>query len=67
MSATGRIAFMSFAEHMHSVAIKTCNFRGLGVEDLNVHSPPLRVSLQIEAARRRTRQFVPVVIKNAEL
>eukprot|EP00965_Chrysotila_dentata_P048653 1613790-Pleurochrysis_carterae.AAC.1 len=67
MSASGHIAFMSIGYHLTSLIHETCNLRGVKVEDLNETSPKFRAVLQIDAARRRTRQFVPVVLKNPDL
>eukprot|EP00965_Chrysotila_dentata_P024909 826364-Pleurochrysis_carterae.AAC.1 len=47
--------------------METCNLRGMRAEDFTLKDPPIRVCLQIDAGRRRTRQFVTVVLKNPDL
>eukprot|EP00965_Chrysotila_dentata_P078189 2577643-Pleurochrysis_carterae.AAC.1 len=66
MSATGHVAFMGLHEHLTSLILETSNLRGVKAEELDITSPPIRAVIQIDAARRRTRQFVPLVLKNPD-
>eukprot|EP00965_Chrysotila_dentata_P120039 3970602-Pleurochrysis_carterae.AAC.1 len=54
-------------DQLSSLIHETCNLRGIKVEELTANSPLFRALLQIDAARRRTRQFMPLVLKNPDL
>eukprot|EP00965_Chrysotila_dentata_P155870 5150448-Pleurochrysis_carterae.AAC.1 len=65
MSNDGHIAFQSLGTQLQSMAEETCKLLGVDLSHFSAERP-LQALIQLDAARRRTRQFLPVVLKNPE-
>ena len=64
ISANGRIAFQSMRVQLLESAKETCRMLDMTMPELQASGVPLKSALQTDAARRRTRQFLPCVLKN---
>ena len=67
INANGRIAFQSLRLQLLEMASETARILNTSITQLCSDGIELRGAVQTDAARRRTRQFLPAVLKNARL
>eukprot|EP00965_Chrysotila_dentata_P119589 3953507-Pleurochrysis_carterae.AAC.1 len=67
MCADGRIAVQSFETVLHDIARETARVRNVPLSVFGSATKPIRVVIQADAARIRTRQFVACVAKKPQL
>lgn len=67
LNANGRIAFQSLRLQLWEMASETARMLGISISELSAQGVELQCAVQTDSARRRTRQFLPAVLKNARL
>eukprot|EP00965_Chrysotila_dentata_P195269 6176895-Pleurochrysis_carterae.AAC.2 len=67
MSPSGRIAFQSLQDVAAEIARETARLAGLPLSAFSTSDGKVCLAIQLDAARRRTRQFVACVAKNPQL
>ena len=67
LNANGRIAFQCMRSQLYDMAVETARVLNMSLAELVAKDIVLTGAVQTDAARRRTRQFLPCVLKNAQL
>eukprot|EP00965_Chrysotila_dentata_P154863 5117139-Pleurochrysis_carterae.AAC.6 len=67
MAANGRIAYKALESLVGEIAHETANVRGKHISAFSSPQQRMRLFIQLDAARRCTRQFFAVVVKNPQL
>eukprot|EP00965_Chrysotila_dentata_P193907 6176039-Pleurochrysis_carterae.AAC.1 len=66
MTENGRISSQSLRSQLGDMLVETASLLGVPLNSFTEESP-LSACIQLDAARRRSRQFLPVVLKNPAL
>eukprot|EP00965_Chrysotila_dentata_P105408 3481192-Pleurochrysis_carterae.AAC.2 len=67
MDASGGLAFQTLESVAAELAAETASLQKLPLHAFSSASHPVRLNVQLDVARRRTRQFVAVGVKNPQL
>eukprot|EP00965_Chrysotila_dentata_P156411 5167634-Pleurochrysis_carterae.AAC.1 len=67
MLASGRVAVQSLESIVFEIVRETAALKGKPLSYFSSSRRPVRVAVQLDAARRRSRQFVACVAKNPQL